>query len=60
VLARLRGLTEPGRLQPVHEPIMRATERQIAFYGDYARTKALRIPGRLPPLRLRYDLTRGR
>jgi hypothetical protein len=40
MLGRLRALAVPGRLQPVHEPIVRATERQIAFYGDFAQTKA--------------------
>jgi hypothetical protein len=39
VLERLRTLTVPGRLQPIHEQIVRATERQIAFYGDFARAK---------------------
>ncbi|HUK62736.1 MAG TPA: hypothetical protein VLV15_05360, partial [Dongiaceae bacterium] len=39
VLDRMRQLAVPGRLQPVHEPIVRATERQIAFYGEFARAK---------------------
>ncbi len=39
VLERLRTLTVPGRLQPIHEQIVRATERPIAFYGDFARAK---------------------
>jgi hypothetical protein len=40
VLERLRALPVPGRLQPVHDPIVRATERQMAFYGEYTRAKA--------------------
>jgi len=39
VLQRLRALPVPSRLQPVHEPIVQAAERQIAFYGEYARAK---------------------
>lgn len=40
VLDRLRRLDVPRRVQPIHEQIVRATEQQIAFYGDYARAKA--------------------
>lgn len=39
MLQRLHALTVPDRLQPIHEQIVRATERQIAFYGDFTRTK---------------------
>jgi hypothetical protein len=39
MLQRLRALPVPGRLQPGHEPIVRAAERQIAFYGEFARAK---------------------
>jgi hypothetical protein len=39
MLQRLRALTVPDRLQPIHEQIVRATERQIAFYGDFTRAK---------------------
>src|SRR5262245_56652656 len=52
MLQRLRGLAVPGRLQPVNEPIVRATERQIAFYGEYARAK-----GQDPTTNLRRMLT---
>ncbi len=41
VLDRLRRLQAPARLQPMHEQIVRATEQQIAFYGDFARAKAV-------------------
>jgi hypothetical protein len=41
VLDRLRRLQVPARLQPVHEQVVRATEQQIAFYGDFARAKAV-------------------
>jgi len=40
VLDQLRRLQAPARLQPMHEQIVRATEQQIAFYGDFARAKA--------------------
>jgi hypothetical protein len=40
VLDQLRRLQVPARLQPMHEQIVRATEQQIAFYGDFARAKA--------------------
>ena len=40
VLARLRGLTPPPLLAPVHERVLLATRRQIDFYGDFARAKA--------------------
>jgi hypothetical protein len=40
VLERLRGLAAPASLAPIHERVVRATERQIDFYGDFARAKA--------------------
>jgi hypothetical protein len=39
VVQQLPALGVPGRLQPVHEAIVRAAERQIAFYGEYTRAK---------------------
>jgi hypothetical protein len=35
VIARLRRLDTPERLQPAHDRIVRAAERQIVFYGDF-------------------------
>ena len=40
VLARLRRLEAPAALAPIHDRVLRATERQIEFYGDFARAKA--------------------
>jgi hypothetical protein len=40
VLERMRNLSAPERLRPIHERLVVATERQISFYGDYARAKA--------------------
>lgn len=35
VIARLRALQTPERLQPAHDQIVKAAERQIVFYGDF-------------------------
>ena len=40
MLARLRRLEAPAALAPIHDRVLRATERQIEFYGDFARAKA--------------------
>jgi hypothetical protein len=40
VLERLRRLEPPAALAPIHADVVRATERQIEFYGDFARAKA--------------------
>jgi hypothetical protein len=40
VLERLRRLEPPAVLAPIHADVVRATERQIEFYGDFARAKA--------------------
>jgi len=40
VVARLRALEVPDRLQPVHERIVRAAERQIDFYADFTAARA--------------------
>ncbi|HET7340752.1 MAG TPA: hypothetical protein VFL90_04750, partial [Methylomirabilota bacterium] len=37
---RLRGLEPPPVLAAVHTDVVRATERQIEFYGEFARAKA--------------------
>src|SRR3989442_7829710 len=34
VIAPLRALDVPERLRPVHARVVRAAERQVAFYGD--------------------------
>jgi hypothetical protein len=40
VLADLGRLPVPARLQPVHARFLRATERQIEFYGAWAEARA--------------------
>jgi hypothetical protein len=39
VLARLQGLEVPGRIKPAHDRIVKATERQIEFYGAFSEAR---------------------
>ena len=39
VLARLERLDVPARIKPAHDRIVKATERQIEFYGAFAEAR---------------------
>ena len=40
VIARLNALDVPRRLRPAHDRIVRAAERQVAFYADFTEARA--------------------
>ncbi|HKA62372.1 MAG TPA: hypothetical protein VKH83_08090 [Methylomirabilota bacterium] len=54
-LRRLDALSVPTRLQPVHDAIRRAAERQVGFYRDFKDAR-VRNPGGLPNLLGHPDL----